>query len=123
METDLRDMYGKKIQIGDRLKFAHYDGCEWVGLVIFEDGVVTVDPYDAMQIKNPTKWEQTHDWIKSRWWSCTVGYGEFGSWNCPRNPLSKIADMWRDYDLELKPLYDKYGHSGGRILKAAIVLN
>ena len=119
--TGLRDQNGRRINVGDRLRFHLYDGCAWDGTVTFEDGVSTVSILDAAQVANPTKWDRPHDWIKSRNWSCTVGYGEYGDWNVPRTPLTRIADGWRDYEKELQPLYEKHGILGGRIIKAEVI--
>jgi hypothetical protein len=119
--TGLRDQNGVRINIGDRVRFHHYDGCVWDGTVTFEDGVATIDVTNAAQVTNPKSWDQMHDWIKSRWWSTMVGYGEYGAWNCPRRPLTQIADNWRDYDVELQPLYEKHGFGAGRIIKAEVI--
>ena len=119
--TKLRDQNGIPISVLDRLRFYYYDGCVWDGTVIFEDGMATIDISTPSQVSNPLKWDMPHEWIKSRSWACIVGYGEYGTWSCPRRPLTQIAEGWRDYDGELKPLYEKHGHLGGRIIKAEII--
>lgn len=122
LKSDLKDINGKTIEICDYLLFKHYNGCQWIGKVIFQDGVLTVsvDSDDIMQMKNPVGWDQEHDWIQSRHWGSIVGFGEFGTWNCPRQPLTLIVDTWRDYENELRPLQDKFGLDG-RIIKAEVV--
>lgn len=129
--SGLFDITGKEIRVGDRLRFlpckatkAANDGCIWDGTVTFEDGMFTISTLDAEQVKNPKKWDQKHDWIKSRWWGSTVGYGEFGSWNCPRRPLTEIQNGFgsrqEDFEKIYKPLAEKVGW-GKRILNVKII--
>jgi hypothetical protein len=84
----------------------------------------TVSITDAEQVKNPKNWNQEHDWIKSRWWSATVGYGEWGTWNCPRRPLTEIENGFgstqEDFENIYKPLAEKFGW-GKRILNVKIL--
>ena len=115
----LLDRKGVEIKEGDRLRFFKNDGCVWDGDVIFEDGCLTVSILNAEQVQNPTDWDKRHDWIASRWWSCAVGYGELGTWDCPREPLTAIAERWKSYD-EVKPLYERFGW-GDRILKVEVL--
>lgn len=96
--TGFCDVDGNFIFIGDKLQFTTYQNCIWNGLVVFEDGMVTVSILNAEQVKNPDKWDQKHDWIKSRNWSWSVGYGEFGTWNCCRRSLAEIAGYFKDYE-------------------------
>lgn len=97
MKTGLFDKYGQEININDLVLFEHKDGCKWAGVVIFEDGVITICCWEmVIQIKNPKKWDMQHDWINSRWWSTKVGYGEFGTWNVPRVPITRIADQFEN---------------------------
>lgn len=110
MNTMLLDKNGVAIKIGDRIRIPYCGGCLWDGTVTFEDGVVTVSILDAEQFKNPDKWNQPHDWVKSRSWACVVGYGEYGSWNCPRRPIVSMAENWKSYD-DVRPLYEKYGYA------------
>lgn len=116
----IKDRNGKEIYEGNRLRFFGRNNLIWEGTVTFEDGVFTVSILDTKQVQNPDGWEQKHDWVDSRWWSTTVGYGEFGTWNCPRKPLTEMGTMFNDYEEQLKPLYEKYGW-GTRILNVEIV--
>ena len=129
--SGLYDITGKEIQIGDRIRFypckatkASNDGCIWDGTVTFEDGVFTVSISDPKQVQNPKEWKQRYDWIKSRWWSTTVGYGEWGTWDCPRAPLTKIQKGFgsgqENFEKFYKPLADKIGWEK-RILNVKIV--
>ena len=121
-ESGYRDLCGNKIYTGHVVEFYERDDCIWRGLIVFEDGVFTVDTYLVKQVRNPTKWDQKHDWIRSRHWSTTVGYGEYGTWNCPRNSLSSLGNvLFNNYETELKPLYEKHGFLSGRILNVRIV--
>lgn len=89
-----------------------------------EDGAFTVSTSDAEQIMNPEGWKLPHDWVDSRNWAATVGYGEFGTWNCPRRPLTCIHSGFgrspQDYEKYLRPLYERYGFEK-RILNVQIV--
>lgn len=129
--TGIYDRTGKQINVGDRLRFypceatpATNDGCIWDGTVTFEDGVFTVSIQDAAQYQNPTKWEMKHDWIKSRHWSCIVGYGEFGTWNVHRKSLCHIDNGFgsnqEHYERLYKPLAEKIGY-GKRFINAEIL--
>jgi len=122
VDTGYRDLEGNNIYTGHIVEFYEDYDCIWRGLIVFEDGVFTVDISKVKQVKNPNNWDQKHDWIRSRHWSTTVGYGEYGTWNCPRQPLSRFGSvLFNDYETEFKPLYEKYGWSGGRILNVSIV--
>ena len=115
MFTGLRDKRGQKIYKDDILLFTDITGAKWIGVVTFEDGLFTVSILFVVNIKNPRKWDMKHDWINSRMWSTRVGYGEYGSWNCPRTPLVQIALNFKELN-EVEKLYDKYGRLGGRII-------
>ena len=113
----LYDINGKEIQIGDRIRFypspvaLSYKNNTWDGTVTFEDGMFTVSIQDAKQVQNPDGWNKKYDWVRSRSWAATVGYGEFGTWNCPRRPLTAIHDGFGHttdhYEKFYKPLVDK----------------
>ena len=118
--TGLRDIEGRKILVGHKLRIEDLSKAVWIGEVIFDDGVFTVD-LNPILISNPPNWNQPHDWTKSRWWSTVVGYGEFGDWNAPRKSLTSFLCTFKDYKDELDPLYKKYGFLGGRIVNARIV--
>lgn len=127
----LRDIRGRKIWVGDRLRFlrspADTKGIHtgiWEGVVEMEDGVFTVSILDIVNVENPATWDQPHDWVKSRWWGTTVGYGVDGPWNCHRKSLADIhTGFGNEYEAFLKPLYEKYTHSGGRIINVEVVGN
>jgi hypothetical protein len=119
--TGIRDLTGTEIFVGDILEFSSTDGCKWTAEVIFEDGVYTVSILNRKQISNPNGWEQPHDWIKSRWWTILVGYGEFGTWNCPRKALTDMDVMFNSYET-MKPILEKIGH-GHRVINAKIIGN
>ena len=112
--TYLYDRNGVEIKFGDRIRFFDRVGAVrrhnavWDGTVIFEDGVPTVSILDATIVENPPDWDRPHDWTKSRHWSCQVGYGEYGTWNVEREPLTRIHTGWASYEL-LKPIYEKHG--------------
>lgn len=120
--TGLRDIKGEKIHTGDRIRFLrnHENDAIWDGDVLFEDGVFTVDILTPSQVENPKKWDRQHDWIKSRWWGTSVGYGEYGSWNCPRKPLTEIHSGFKEYE-DLRELYDQFGNLDGRIINVEII--
>lgn len=131
MRSELYDIDGNEIELGDRLRFlpctatsSYNDGCIWDGTVVFEDGTYTIRISDAEQVSNPDNWDQEYDWIKSRWWSTTVGYGEYGIWNCPRKPLTQIENGFghtqEDYAKFYKPLLEKFGREK-RILNVRII--
>ena len=117
--SGLRDRNGKRIHCRDRLRFFYRDGCIWDGTVTFEDGVYTVSIQNATQIANPRTWEHMFNWVASRNWACLVGYGEMGTWNVPRAPLTKIVEGWATYE-DVKVLYEKYGYTDGRILQVEV---
>jgi len=112
--TGYCDVRGEKIYSGDWLRFNELNNCIWEARVIFEDGYPTVSSIDIRQVKNPDGWEEKHNWIKSRWWSVKVGFGEYGSWNCARKPLIDIAGYFSDYEemrKARKKFIKKYGVS------------
>jgi len=119
--TGLRDLFGKMICFGDRLRFRGNGGEVWSSIVIFEDGMFTVSylSKDVICEQNPRGWDREHDWTSCRMWSTKVGYPEYGTANSPRRPLTQIADYWLDGEWE--DFYQRYGYSGGRIIKAEIV--
>jgi hypothetical protein len=130
-ESTLRDITGREIMVGDWVRFEYNDGCSWEGQVTFEDGLFTVSILGARQVRNPDRWDRKHDWIRSRSWSCIVGYGEYGSWNCPRRAITSFAESF-DSAEESAALYEAYGFQlktrgndnnriDSRIIKAIIV--
>ena len=132
--TALYDRNGKEIFEMDRLRFfkcpatpaSEISESIWDATVIFEDGVWTIDILTPKQVENPKNWTQTHDWIKSRSWSTLVGYGEYGNWNVPRQPLTKIDNGFGSnqeaFEKHYKPIAEKIGF-GKRFLNAEVIGN
>jgi len=93
--TGVYDIDGRQIMLGDRLRFLPHSEIgkpmdeEWEADTTFRDGCVTIEWATAKQIRNPSNWDQGHDWIKSRNFSCTVGISEFGV--SFRQPITRIA--------------------------------
>jgi hypothetical protein len=110
--TGFCDKEGSKIYIGNTLEFTDYSGAIWQSVVIYSDGMITVDFCKLKQIKNPDKWNQKHDWVKSRHCGCQIGYPEYGTWNHNRVHLSHITGVFKSYEeykLAEKKCKDKYG--------------
>lgn len=118
--TYLYDKTGEMIHVGDRVEFTDYSGAQWSGIITFEDGVFTVSILDVECLKNPDDWTRAHAWTDSRWWGTQVGYGEYGSWNCPRKPLTSIAGNFKDFETEYRPLGEKHGW-GKRFLPVLVL--
>ena len=122
--TRLYDKNGVQILFGSRVRFEGNDGCLWDSTIVFEDGVPTVSILSVTQIENPRDWDKDYDWIRSRWWSTLVGYGEFGSWNCPRSSLVQICKGFGstqdDYKKRYKPMCEEYGY-GKRYINAEVL--
>ena len=124
--TGLFDKYGQPIKLNDLVLFRdNHDGCEWAGVVTFEDGVVTICSFqNVIQVKNPRNWNQKHNWVDSRSWACQVGYGEFGSWNVPRQSITRIANNFKtaeDYlAVKIRYNYD-YSVIGQRVVNCHVV--
>lgn len=99
--TGYCDRDGVKIYTGDIVRFenTYPEGGIWEAEVVFDDGYPTVKTFeDIKQVKNPDGWDKDYDWIKSRWWSTQVGYGEYGTWNCFRTPLNELAGVFESSD-------------------------
>ena len=112
--TSYCDENGNKIYLGDIAEFKDISGAVWQSRIVMEDGYPTVQTFGKYPIlvKNPTVWEEKHDWTKSRHWSVGVGYGEYGSWNCNRTPLVDIAGYFKtseDYKKATDKFNKKYG--------------
>lgn len=115
--TGFCDKTGTKIYSGDWLEFiSQYEGEQiWVGQVIFEDGVWTIDITNKKIIKHSKKWSEKYpdrDWTNTRAWACDVGYGEYGSWNDRRKSISEIAGYFKSPDemFKVRNLFNKkYG--------------
>lgn len=106
------DIHGVVIRPGQRIRVLagrpRLNGI-WEANTQFEDGVLTVSILDVVCIENPKGWDNEHDWTESRRWSTSVGYGEYGSWNVARQPLTHFA-MIHDQE-QWKALAEKFGHA------------
>lgn len=115
--TGFCDKEGNKIFLGDKVEFTSRQGSVWNGIIIYEDGVFTVSILEVEQVKNPVNWDKEYDWIKSRWWGGTVGYGEYGTWDCARKSIIDIAgmfenaDQYREAQGKCEAKYGKYVHN------------
>lgn len=131
--SGLFDVNGNEIKVGDRILFLRnpvairdMDGL-WEANVVFMDGVFTIDVYnDVEQVENPENWEMSHDWIDSRGWAVSVGFGEYGTWNVSRKPLTEIqkgfGNTTEHFDKYYRPLKEKIGwESNKRIINVEIV--
>lgn len=130
--TGYCDKMGEKIYAGDWLEFIeNWDGEQvWAAQVIWDDGVWTIDIGNKKQIKNSEKWSKEYperDYVSSRAWAISVGYGEYGSWNEQRKSISEIAgyfksseEMFKTRDL-FNNRYGKY-HSNNNLERELPVL-
>lgn len=119
MNSGLKDINGKTIELGNTIRFLRCPVRRdttgiWEGIVVFEDGMFTIDRFNGVkQIENPVDWEHEHDYIDSRGWCVSVGYGEFGDWNEPRRPLTSIHTGFgwtsEHFDKYYKPICEKFG--------------
>lgn len=120
--TGLYDVDGNMIKVGDRLLFLKCpaDNRDFYGLwkanVVFADGVFTIDDYKGVeQVRNPKDWKYGHNWVESRGWAVTVGYGEYGTWNVYRKPLTEIQTGFgrsqEHFEKYYRPLAEKIGWS------------
>ena len=120
-QNKIMDLNGVIVRPGQRVRVfpsrSKSDGT-WDGNTQFEDGCLTVSILDVTNVSNPSTWDREHDWIKSRHWGCMVGYGEYGSWNCPRQPITRIAPI-RDQELSMT-LGDLHGY-GNRFVNVQVL--
>lgn len=93
-ETQLVDLDRKPIRLGDKVRVFEYDGAIWEAVVIFEQGVVTVDTETVELVANPTRWDQPHPWTRSRSFACEVGIGEWEG--VARKPLSGMGFLKKE---------------------------
>lgn len=108
--SGLKDKNGQKIYRKDIIEFESDSDGIWRDVVTFEDGVFTVSILDAVQISNPQSWEREHDWVKSRSWGVTVGYGEMGTWNVYRAPITEMSGTRFNSSDEYIEKMEEYGH-------------
>lgn len=130
--TGVYDIHGKEVKVGNTLRFLRSPAVRgsmtagiWEATVVYTDGVFTIDCYEGVrQIENPENWNHEHNYIDSRGWCVSVGYGEYGSWNVHRKPLTEIQSGfgWKieHYEKYYKPLGDKHGH-GKRFINVEII--
>lgn len=130
-EAGLRDINGRQIKLGDWVLVPESNGAEWMAQVIFEDGMLTVQYFKAINVKNPPEWKMEHDYIKSRGWLCHVGKHEYI--DTEYSSLASMAQSWKHeigtrddgtnyYKVnERGDWYDVHGFKGGRPIKVEIV--